>query len=57
MAFKKGDVVKINTVVPQGPILAMRMDEEGNIFCLVEWQDADGSLTQRWFPESQLVIA
>ena len=29
--FKKGDVVKLNGVVPQGPVLAMRMDEDGNV--------------------------
>ncbi len=57
MAFKKGDVVKLNAVVPQGPVLAMRMDEDGTIFCLVEWTDDNGSVQQRWFEESQLVAA
>lgn len=57
MAFKKGDVVKIKAIVPEGPILAMRMDEDGNIFCLVEWTDENGESTQRWFAESQLVSA
>lgn len=57
MAFKKGDVVKLKAVVPEGPVLAFRMDEDGTIFCLVEWIGDDGSVKQRWFEESQLVAA
>lgn len=57
MAFKKGEVVKLKMVVPEGPVLAFRMDEDGTIFCLVEWKDEDGSTKQRWFEESQLVAA
>lgn len=57
MTFKKGDVVKLKAVVPQGPILAFRMEEDGTIFCLVEWTDEAGSVQQRWFEESQLVAA
>lgn len=55
--FKKGDVVKLNTVVPQGPIISMRMDEDGNVSYLVEWTDADGVAQQRWFAETQLIGA
>jgi uncharacterized protein YodC (DUF2158 family) len=57
MVFKKGDVVKLKAVTPQGPILAFRMEEDGTIFCLVEWTDDNGSVQQRWFEESQLVAA
>lgn len=57
MAFKKGDAVKVNGVIPQGPVLAMRMDEDGNIFYLIEWVDENGATAQRWFAESQLVAA
>lgn len=53
--FKKGDVVKLKAVIPTGPVLAMRMDEDGNIQCLVEWTDADGKAQQRWFDQDQLV--
>ena len=53
--FKKGDVVKLAAVVPQGPVLALRMDEEGTVFCLIEWTDAAGEKQQRWFAESELV--
>lgn len=57
MAFKKGDAVKVKGIIPQGPVLAMRMDEDGNIFCLIEWVDENGATVQRWFAESQLVAA
>lgn len=52
--FKKGDVVKVATVVPQGPVVAFRMDDDGTVFCLIEWTDAEGNTQQRWFPEEQL---
>lgn len=52
--FKKGDTVKLVGVVPQGPVQALRMDEEGNFSYLLEWTDAEGSTQQRWFEESQL---
>jgi hypothetical protein len=55
--FKKGDNVKLVAVVPEGPIQALRMDEEGNFFYLVTWTDADGNAQQRWFEEAQLVAA
>jgi uncharacterized protein YodC (DUF2158 family) len=53
-AFKKGDVVKVNQTVPQGPVQALRMDDNGVVFCLIEWTDADGSTQQRWFAENEL---
>lgn len=55
--FKKGDVVKLSAVVPQGPVIALRMDENGIVQYLVEWQDADGVAQQRWFDEDQLTGA
>lgn len=57
MAFKKDDVVKLKTVVPQGPVMKMRMDDDGVVEYLVEWTDADGQTQQRWFTEDQLVKA
>ena len=53
--FKKGDTVKLNTIVPAGPILAMRMTEDGDVECLLSWTDADGVEQQRWFAQQQLV--
>lgn len=53
--FKKGDVVKLNAVVPQGPVQALRMDEDGNFFYLIEWTDVEGVAHQRWFKEDELI--
>lgn len=52
--FKKGQDVKLATVVPQGPVKALRMDEDGTFFYLVGWTDADGNAQERWFEEAQL---
>jgi uncharacterized protein YodC (DUF2158 family) len=54
MMFKKGDVVRLKTVVPQGPVAALRMDENGVVSYLVQWTDADGVAQERWFEEAQL---
>jgi hypothetical protein len=54
MAFKKGDVVKLNKTIPTGPVIAMRMNEDGVISYLVEWEE-DGDTKQRWFEENELV--
>jgi hypothetical protein len=55
--FKKGDVVKAVAVGPQGPVLAMRMNDDGVVSYLIEWTDVDGQTQQRWFEESQLTGA
>lgn len=52
--FKKGDVVKLAIVTPQGPVQSLRMDEDGNVQYLISWTDADGVEHQRWFDEAQL---
>ena len=52
--FKKGDVIKLIAVVPQGPVEKMAMDEDGNVSYLISWVDADGAAQQRWFNEDQL---
>ena len=52
--FKKGDVVKVRAVVPEGPVLALRMDEDGVVYCLLEWADLEGKTQQRWFAEDVL---
>ena len=52
--FKKGDAVKVRTVVPQGPVKALRMDEDGNVYCLIEWTDVNGETQERWIDESLL---
>lgn len=52
--FQKGEVVKLDLPVPQGPVEALRMTEDGVIQYLVSWTDADGVTQQRWFDEEQL---
>ena len=52
--FKKGDIVKLKAVVPQGPVLALRMSEDGIVSYLVEWTDANGVKQNRWFTEDEL---
>jgi hypothetical protein len=54
--FKKGDVVKVNTVVPEGPIVKMRMDDDGIIYYLMAWT-INGVEHERWFTDDQLVAA
>lgn len=55
--FTKGQEVKVAAVVPQGPVQALRMDEDGNFFYMIEWTDANGVDQQRWFAEADLVAA
>ena len=55
--FKKSDNVKVIAAVPEGPVLGLRMDEDGNVFYLIEWTDLEGHTQQRWFAETQLVAA
>ncbi len=55
--FKKGDVVKTAGVVPQGPVEAMRMDEDGNVQYLISWTDAYEVTQSLSFYESQLTSA
>jgi hypothetical protein len=55
--FTKGQEVKVNAVVPQGPVIALRMDEDGNFFYLIEWVDANNITQERWFAESDLSAA
>lgn len=55
--FKKGDTVKVSISVPQGPVEALRMDEDGNVQYMISWVDADGVTQTRWFDEAQLTAA
>ena len=52
--FTKGQQLKLNAVVPQGPVQALRMTEDGVFFYLIQWTDADGKTQQRWFQASEL---
>lgn len=52
--FAKDQVLKVNAVVPQGPVQKLRMDEDGNFFYMIEWTDRNGQVQSRWFAESDL---
>ena len=52
--FTKNQEVKIKAVIPQGPVLALRMTEDVVFFYLVQWTDIEGVVQQRWFEESKL---
>ena len=52
--FVKDQTVKVNAVVPQGPVKKLRMDEDGNFFYMIEWTDANDQVQTRWFPEADL---
>lgn len=53
--FKRGQVVKVRTVVPEGPVQALRMDEDGTVHYLLQWVDQDGNQQERWFAEDVLM--
>jgi hypothetical protein len=55
--FKKGDTVKLTIAVPQGPVEALRMDEDGNVQYMMSWTDANGVTQTRWFDEAELTAA
>ena len=55
--FTKGQVVKVQAAVPQGPVQGLRMTEDGDFFYHIEWTDADGVSQNRWFPEAALTEA
>jgi len=53
--FAKGDEVRVDAVIPSGPVQAFRMDEDGVVYCLIEWTDAASNPQVRWFKEDDLV--
>jgi uncharacterized protein YodC (DUF2158 family) len=52
--FKKGELVRLKAVIPQGEVQALRMLEDGTVQCLLNWTDADGVEQTRWFNEDEL---
>ena len=54
--FTKGQQVKLSAVVPSGPVKAFRMDEDGVVWCLLEWS-VNGESVERWFREDDLTEA
>jgi uncharacterized protein YodC (DUF2158 family) len=52
--FIKSQTVRIKAVVPEGPVQALRMNEDGQFFYLIQWTDANGVEQRRWFKEEEL---
>jgi hypothetical protein len=52
--FVKNQNVRVKAVIPQGPVAALRMNEDGQFFYLVQWTDANGTVQSRWFKEEEL---
>ena len=52
--FTKNQNVRLKIVTPEGPVAALRMDEDGHFFYLIQWTDAEGKSQQRWFKEEEL---
>jgi uncharacterized protein YodC (DUF2158 family) len=52
--FTKNQTVRVKTVVPQGAVEALRMDEDGVVYCRLTWTDVSGNVQTRWFAESEL---
>jgi uncharacterized protein YodC (DUF2158 family) len=52
--FSKNQTVRVKTVVPQGAVEALRMDEDGVVYCRITWTDNNGNVQTRWFAESNL---
>lgn len=57
--FKRGDKVVLAAaiVVPSGPIVDIKMNDDGDILYLMEWVDPSGATQARWFAESELAAA
>lgn len=54
--FKKEDVLRVQMVVPEGPVQKIRMDDDGNVQYLISWTNGNKQ-EERWFDESVLVLA
>jgi hypothetical protein len=52
--FIKNQNVRVKAVIPQGPVMALRMNEDGQFFYLIQWTDANGNVQSRWFKEEDL---
>ena len=50
-------MVRVKTVVPQGAVEALRMDDDGVVYCRLTWTDVNGASQTRWFAESDLEAA
>lgn len=52
--YVKNQTLRLKVVVPEGPVIALRMNEDGEFFYLIQWTDAKGRSQRRWFKEEEL---
>lgn len=52
--YTKNQNVRVKAVLPEGPVIALRMTEDGEFFYLVRWTDINGKDQRRWFKEEDL---
>jgi hypothetical protein len=52
--YAKNQNVRVKAVIPEGPVAALRMNEDGEFFYLIEWTDINGKSQRRWFKEEDL---
>ena len=52
--YKIGQEVKLITIVPQGPVVALSVNQEGDIVYKVSYADSQGVAQERWFKENDL---
>jgi hypothetical protein len=52
--FTKNQTVRLKAILPEGPVVALRMNEDGEFFYMIQWTDANGRSQQRWFKEEEL---
>jgi hypothetical protein len=52
--FVKNQNVRVKAVIPEGPVIALRMTEDGEFFYLIRWTDINGKEQRRWFTEDAL---
>jgi uncharacterized protein YodC (DUF2158 family) len=53
-SFKLADTVKVAAPAPQGTVLQLAVNQDGELQYLVEYTDGNG-VQQRWFKEEDLV--
>ena len=55
--FVKNQNVRVKAVIPEGSVTALRMNEDGQFFYLIQWTDVNGVVQSRWFKEEELEAA
>ena len=53
-SFKIGQEVKVVAVIPEGPVVELSVNQDGDIQYKVQFTDVDGVMQERWFNEDEL---